>query len=284
MSGGHTRFSIACAVLYVTGTMAGIVRGPYLQRVAEDEITVCWRTSVVQTGVVFFGESISNLVGQASELSATSNHAVRLQGLLPGTVYHYQIADGISLPAGSANHWFRTAPATGGSGPRRFWMVGDSGTANANALAVYNAYRAFAGNQTTDLMLMLGDNAYNNGTDAEYQKAVFNLYGQILQNTPLFSCYGNHDGYSADSATQTGPYYDIFVLPKAGECGGVASGTEAYYSFDYGDMHLVCLDSFETDRSTTNNMHVWLEQDLAANTSKWLVDPPNVAQRPVDGI
>ena len=83
MNGGHTRFSIACAVLYVTGTMAGIVRGPYLQRVAEDEITVCWRTSVVQTGVVFFGESISNLVGQASELSATSNHAVRLQGLLP---------------------------------------------------------------------------------------------------------------------------------------------------------------------------------------------------------
>ena len=41
---------------------------------------------------------------------------------------------------------------------------------------------------------------------------------------------GNHDGHSADSVTQTGPYYDIFTLPENAEAGGVASGTEAYYS------------------------------------------------------
>ena len=51
---------------------------------------------------------------------------------------------------------------------------------------------------------------------------------------------------SADSATQTGTYYDIFTLPKFGEAGGVASGTEAYYSFDFGNIHFIVLDSMET--------------------------------------
>jgi hypothetical protein len=92
-----------------------------------------------------------------------------------------------------------------------------------------------------------------------------------LRQTPLFPCFSNHDGISADSATQTGPYYDIFTLPTNAECGGVASYTEAFYSFDFGDIHFICLDSFETARATNGAMHVWLEQDLAANTSKWMV-------------
>ena len=35
--------------------------------------------------------------------------------------------------------------------------------------------------------------------------------------------------------------------PTAGEAGGVASGTEAYYSFDYGNIHFVCLDSHDSE-------------------------------------
>ena len=64
----------------------------------------------------------------------------------------------------------------------------------------------------------------------------------------LWPTLGNHDGHAADSSTQTGPYYDIFTLPTAAEAGGVASGTEAYYSFDYGNIHFVWLDSYESDR------------------------------------
>ena len=35
----------------------------------------------------------------------------------------------------------------------------------------------------------------------------------------------------------------MFSFPTAGEAGGVASGTEAYYSFDYGNVHFIVLDS-----------------------------------------
>src|SRR5262249_8268236 len=66
-------------------------------------------------------------------------------------------------------------------------------------------------------------------------------------------------------------YYDIFTLPTAAEAGGVASGSEAYYSFDWGDVHFICLDSEGSDRSKSGPMARWLRDDLAANNSMWTI-------------
>ena len=118
---------------------------------------------------------------------------------------------------------------------------------------------------------MLGDNAYNDGTDSQYQAAVFDMYPETLRNTVLWSTLGNHDGHSADSSSQSGPYYDIHHFPTAAESGGVASGTEAYYSFDYANIHFVCLDSYETNRGTSGAMATWLENDLASTTQEWII-------------
>ena len=155
--------------------------------------------------------------------------------------------------------------------PTRVWVIGDSGTADANAQAVGDAYTSYTATRETDLWLMLGDNAYNDGLDAEYQRAVFDMYPSMLRKTVLWPAYGNHDGYGSDAATNTGPYFDMFTLPTQGEAGGVASGSEAYYSFDYANIHFVCLESFETDRSPTGPMLTWLQHDLAANTQQWVI-------------
>src|SRR6185369_16850295 len=128
-----------------------------------------------------------------------------------------------------------------------------------------------AGGISPDLWLMLGDNAYNSGTDAEYQVGVFDVYQTPLRSSVLWPTLGNHDGVSADSATQSGPYYDIFSLPAGGEAGGVASGTEAYYSFDYGRVHFVCLDSYESGRAPAVPMLQWLASDLHAAHADWTV-------------
>ena len=93
----------------------------------------------------------------------------------------------------------------------------------------------------------------------------------MIRKSVFWPTLGNHDGRSADSATQSGVYYDIFTLPRTGEAGGVASGTEAYYSFDYANVHFVCLDSFESDRSASSPMLTWLQQDLSMNTRLWLI-------------
>jgi hypothetical protein len=146
--------------------------------------------------------------------------------------------------------------------------LGDSGTANQNAAAVRDAYETFAGSRHTDLWMMLGDNAYDDGTDEEYTQAVFNMYPAMLRKSVLWSTIGNHETYNGE---ETLPYIAAFTLPTQGEAGGVPSGTEYYYSFNYGNIHFVCLDSMTQNRTPNGPMAVWLEQDLAANTNDWLI-------------
>jgi acid phosphatase type 7 len=122
----------------------------------------------------------------------------------------------------------------------------------------------------TDFWLMLGDNAYESGTDEEYQSAVFDKYYTILPNLPVWSTIGNHDAGLPDQFGRF-PYLNIFNLPVNGEAGGIASGTERYYSFDYANIHFVCLDSQTSDRSPAGAMLNWLREDLAATDKDWIV-------------
>jgi hypothetical protein len=155
--------------------------------------------------------------------------------------------------------------------PTRIWVLGDSGTANANAVAVRDAYLNFAGTTHTNLWLMLGDNAYENGTDAEYQAAVFNMYPQMLRKSVLWPTLGNHDTAQSTNPPAGLPYYSIFTLPTGGEAGGLSSGTEDYYSFDYGNIHFICLDSMTSDRSPGGPMMTWLQNDIASTAQQWVI-------------
>ena len=111
-----------------------------------------------------------------------------------------------------------------------------------------DAYLAFAGGAAPDLWLMLGDNAYTSGTDAEYQVGVFDVYPALLRSQRAVADARQprrHQRRLGDARAD--PTTTSSRCPRAGEAGGVASGTEAYYSFDYGNIHFVCLDSYETE-------------------------------------
>jgi PKD repeat protein len=249
-----------------------VIRGPYLQTGSPDSILVRWRTNVPTTSRVQFGSAPGNLVSVVEDLTEVTEHIVALTGLDPDTRYYYSVGSDIEILAGDdADHFFITSPLAGVAKPTRIWVLGDSGTGNTNAMNVRDAYYAYTGDRHTDLWLMLGDNAYNDGSQAEYQTKLFDIYPTMLNKSVLWPTLGNHDGFTADSATQSGPYYDIFSLPRNGEAGGVSSGTEAYYSFDYSNIHFVVLDSYETDRSPLGYMAIWLQQDLAATTQDWII-------------
>lgn len=263
---------ISFALELLASGAATVTRGPYLQTGTPTSVVVRWRTNAVTDGRVRYGMDAGNLTAWADSSAFGTAHEVTVSGLAPNTRYYYSVGTtAVSLAGGDASYFFVTAPAPGTPKPTRVWVLGDSGTANANAAAVRDAYLAYTGSRGTDLWLMLGDNAYPDGTDAQYQSAVFNMYPGVLRNTVLWPTLGNHDGQSADSATQTGPYYDIFTLPTRGEAGGIPSGTEAYYSFDNGNIHFIVLESFETDRSASGPMLTWLQQDLAATTQPWVI-------------
>ncbi len=52
-----------------------------------------------------------------------------------------------------------------------------------------------------------------------------------------------HACICVQSNGETGVYFARFKPPRAGEAGGVASGTAAYHSFDYGMLHVIIIDS-----------------------------------------
>jgi len=249
-----------------------VTRGPYLQMGTPTSVVVRWRTSAQSDSSVCYGTDPLNLSPCVDVGTTTTEHSVTVSGLTPDTRYYYSIGTTTQVLAGGGpNHFFITSPVPGTSRPTRIWVIGDSGTADANAAAVRDAYFTFTGGLYTALWLMLGDNAYPLGADEDYQAAVFNMYPTLLRQTVLWPTLGNHEAYSSDSPTQTGPYFDMFTLPTQGEAGGLASGTEAYYSFDYGNIHFVVLDSYETSASPSGLMMTWLQNDLASNTQPWVV-------------
>ncbi|MDX1389007.1 MAG: metallophosphoesterase family protein, partial [Acidobacteriota bacterium] len=215
-----------------------VPRGPYLQMGTPTSIVVKWRTTEPSDSRVRFGPAPGQLVNIVDDPGINTDHEVALSGLSPDTVYYYSYGSTTAIIGGDdAEHYFRTAPPTGSQGPVRIWAIGDSGLANENIQTVRDAYTAYTGSVGTDVWLMLGDNAYLIGTDEQYQAAVFEIFPQMLRTTVLWPTFGNHERPASSSPDESGPYYDIFSLPRAGEAGGVASGTEAYYSFDYGNVH-----------------------------------------------
>lgn len=271
-----------------TAVVSPVTRGPYLQTGTSTSVIVKWRTSGPTDTKVNYGTSLGALNSTVSSATLTTNHEITLSGLTVGTKYYYELADagGVYL-AEDAEMYVVTAPTPGDSTTLvRAWLLGDAGTANTNQMNVRDAYYNYVagtgptGSVTnpgqTDMMIFLGDNAYNNGTDSEYQNALFDIYDEMLMKSVSWSTLGNHDGYSVDFNTQSGPYYDIFTFPTAGEAGGTPSGTEEYYSYDYANIHFIVLQSNNVDGGGTEdtfntNQKAWLTTDINATTQDWIV-------------
>jgi len=269
-----------------------VVRGPYLQSGAATRVVVRWRTDLPTGSTVRFGPSgdvpggpptppvPGSLTLAVEDSTPTIEHVVTLEGLAPNARYMYAVGYGSGaafevLAGGDAVHFFDTAPAADVPRPVRAWIIGDSGTPGPTVEQVRDAYADFAQSggieRHTDLWLMLGDNAYDTGSDADYQASVFDEFPGLLPNSVLWSTVGNHELY--DAVNQTWPYADLFTFPTAGQCGGTSSGSEKYYSFDYSNVHFVVVDSstYVPGTLAIGPMLAWLEADLEANTLPWVV-------------
>ena len=266
------RVVVGPSAMVDAGSVATLVRGPYLQQGTATSGILRWRTSAATASRVEYGPAPDQLINVEDDAALVVDHLVKVDNLAPGTRTYYAIGSPQGrLAGGDSAHFFATAPAPGAAHPVRIWVIGDSGTASAAAANVRDAFLTYAGTARPDLWLMLGDNAYLSGTDSEYQRAVFDFYPSVLRSTWLWPTIGNHDALSADSPTQSGPYFDIFTLPTSGEAGGLLSGTEAYYAFDWADIHFVVLDSSDSDLAPGSAQMQWLTADLALRNRQWLI-------------
>ncbi|HVF09556.1 MAG TPA: metallophosphoesterase [Abditibacteriaceae bacterium] len=268
------------------------LRAPYLALGTPQSMTVVWRTDGAIQPVVRIGATPQQLnraitgnaikartLGAANEpLSAappnTFQYEATISGLTPATKYYYAVYDGEKLIAGGdESYHFTTHPLLNTKNPFRFWVVGDSGTGGTAQANVHTAMRNLVEKQKRplDLYLHVGDMAYGSGTDDQFHNKYFKPYEVTLRNVVCWPSMGNHEGNSSSGKTGVGPYYDAYVTPTRGEAGGLASGTEAYYSFDYANAHFICLNSHDLDRTPTAAMARWLKADLEATRADWII-------------
>jgi len=255
--------------IWIDGFYSG-ERGPYLQMPAPTAITLRWQAAEPVRAEVRYGTDPRQLGERRATEKAGEQHEIRLSGLAPDTRYYYAIYHDGERAHGGEGYSFRTPPPTGVARPLRLWVLGDPGYAGTNQQQVRDAALAWidrhprAGLPGLDVWLTTGDNAYTSGSNPQFQQAFFEPYADLLRQQPVWPAYGNHDA-------RRRVFYDIFSLPGAGESGGLASGTEHYYSFDYANLHVIMLDSEAGDLGRASPMLEWLQEDLAATQQPWKI-------------
>ncbi|MBI2968138.1 MAG: metallophosphoesterase family protein [Bacteroidetes bacterium] len=297
-------FTLAIILFPPLGAMNGvaqpkIIRGPYLQMPASSGIIIRWRSDTTTTSRVDY--SLNPSLTPATTLTdttLTTEHKIQLSGLSAFTRYYYAVGSITQLLSGPDSlHWFKTSPVIGTVQPVRIWAIGDFGNGSTNQKKVRDAFTNYNGSNHLDIWLWLGDDAYGDGTDAEYQSNVFDTtysYGNIFKHYPFMPSPGNHDYNSVclepfcviSPYNHTGPYYDIIDVPTNGEIGGVASGLEAFYSYNYGNIHFLSLNSelgsvladscdwigsMDSVNFFNSPLYTWLVNDLSANQQKWTI-------------
>ena len=254
-------------VLLTIEVSAQLTRLPYLQMITPTSIEVRWNTGSIDTGSVSYGFSADALINTVFEAEADTFHKVSLEGLVPGTRYYYSV----DTFAASEEQYFTTAPHIGNKGQVRIWVISDFGQSrikdNAAREITMNRWKDFNNDSYhADLVLSLGDQTEND-TQEELQLTYFDLLDTTLLNSPLFTIEGNHDNY--DGMVN---YKATFTLPANGDAGGYPSGNQDYYSFDYGNVHVVGL-STEIDDINGPQLQ-WLRKDLQnidKDKTDWLI-------------
>jgi acid phosphatase type 7 len=251
-----------------------VVRQPYLQQASDRSVILVWATRESGAATARVNGRTFNAVSTLFSKARTKltydyyQHEATVTGLSPATSYPYELrVNGTVAASGSS---VRTAP---GNGSIRFIAFGDSGigsTAQRNLASRMNA-------DTFDLAIHLGDIVYGSSSTSGpasyggYQSWFFDIYRDWLKRKPFFPSMGNHDSRSDNNNGQA--YLDLFVLPDDAGASAYPDHAERYYSFDYGPVHFVALDTefaFQ-DPSRRQTQLAWLRADLSSTSKLWKI-------------
>ncbi|MHC4591730.1 MAG: metallophosphoesterase [Planctomycetota bacterium] len=237
---------LVCANAVAGAPESDIVMGPYVNHVDAASAKILWvseagaapvQVAIEGGGQAFEAVSAPSQIAQREELL----HVVELKGLRPFTRYEYRLPGGDEAPGGS----FLTAPTEGV--PFRFVAYGDTRTRPQWHARVGEAIAP----ERAAFVLCVGDLVEDGEQWDEWKPQFFDPAAPYLSNSVLWPIRGNHEG--------DGVFYrELLDLP----------GNELYYSFDFGDVHVIALDNYVDDRQA---MYEWFEKDLSANDAKWTI-------------
>jgi hypothetical protein len=232
-------------------------------------VTVSWRGDSEYQGVVlcngkrFSAESTEVVDGEYYRYTG------EITGLLPGQSYEYKVGDGNTW---SKTHRFTTEK----KGAFSFMYMGD--IQYENMQQDYQSWgnlidEAYQKNPATAFLLLGGDLVVDNSEIAEYE-AVLDQGQPMFASVPVMTTPGNHE-------TNVTPdrYKQLFALPQ----NGTNQTKEEIYSFDYGNCHIVSLNSnlFRPERIASmgqdkwnammKEVETWIKDDLSAHEGDFIV-------------
>jgi len=211
---------------------------------------------------------------------AVNLHTVKLTGLTPGTAYYYQVGDG---EIWSDLHRFRTEAVNESF---KFLIMGDSQSLDYGVWRT-TLQQAAQNNPDAAFFVSMGD-LVDVGQDYAQWEAWFAAAAGVLEKLPVMPLTGNHECYTPDRRFSRPEYFTAqFSLPRNGPLGLAGQ----VYSFDYGDVHLIMLDSQSGEQARLipdllEQQRQWLEADLAATNKRWkliFIHRPIYGNKP-DGI
>ena len=203
--------------------------------------------------------------------STTYIHEATLTGLTPNTKYEYRVGYGTDR----RSDWYRLE--TAGASVYDVLIYPDSQSGD------YSQWEEIVKNSAlrtprTALYISMGD-LVDNGEHAYQWRTWLNSIRPLSANVPLATTLGNHEMYTLDwKMREPYAYLNYFAVPPNGN----EIFNRRYYSYDFGDVHYVVLDTmlYESNHEDNHDTHhpdlydvqvQWLRQDLMANTKKWTV-------------
>ena len=203
--------------------------------------------------------------------STTYIHEATLTGLTPNTKYEYRVGYGTDR----RSDWYRLE--TAGASVYDVLIYPDSQSGDYSQWEEIVKSSALR-NPRTALYISMGD-LVDNGEQAYQWRTWLNSIKPLSANVPLATTLGNHEMYTLDwKMREPYAYLNYFAVPPNGN----EIFNRRYYSYDFGDVHYIVLDTmlYESNHEDNPDTHhpdlydvqvQWLRQDLTTNTKKWTV-------------
>lgn len=223
---------------------------PYVTRVSGDTVKLYW----VSLGETLDDEVVLSDGDQSIKVPVTkqpisrtmcSHHIAIPKDLKPGAVYRYTVRSGGKTIEGS----IRTAPPPGV--PVTFCEIGDTqpmGNKHKDVAKILGA-------ENPDFVIHVGDMTDLGSEWGRWKAEFFDQGWPYLQKAAIWPAVGNHDG---------GHYFPTLFDQDY---------RRMYYSFDYGDVHLVALDSYWSGTGGKGRAAQlkWFEEDMAKTDRTWRI-------------
>jgi len=229
---------------------------PYLQAVTQNSIYILVETENADPVFAEYKTGSQNpIIAKSSFYKDTKDrreksyiHRIKLENLQTNTPYSYRV-----FAEKDTTEFFDFTTAVNPGTPYKFAVTGDM-RSNPD---IFSNVTGDIKEYSPRFSIYTGDLCYNSEYYSWKNEFFIPRHMELIAEVPFYNAVGNHEDW--DHNTEA-----FLQAPES------PSNHQAYYSFDYGDVHFLILS---TEHSVGKGSDQWkfAEEDLKNSKSKWKV-------------